>query len=83
MDCNTEIGTGHETQVLEVNDDDNDNNNNILYLFNLRCQKTVLNKILSTEDHCLLGCTAMLDGQQYANVQVEPAASSPRWQYPS
>jgi len=34
MDCNTEIGTGHEIQVLEVNnggdddDDDDDNNNN-------------------------------------------------------
>ena len=89
MDCNTEIGTGHEIQVLEVNDDDDDNNNNnnnnnnIVYSFKPRCQKMVLNKIISTEDHCLLGCTAMLHGQQYANVQVEIAASSPRWQYPS
>jgi hypothetical protein len=76
MDCNTEIGTGHEAQVLKVNN----NNNNIVYSLKPRCQKTVLNKIRSTEDHCLLGCTAMLDGQQYTNVQVEPAASSPRRQ---
>jgi hypothetical protein len=43
----------------------------------------VLNKILSTDDHCLSGCTAMLDRQKYTNVQVEPPASSPRRQYPS
>jgi len=85
MDCNTEIGKGHEAQVLEVNssnnNNNNNNNNNIVYSFKVRCQKTVLNKTLSTED--LLGCTAMLDGQQYTDVQVELAASSPRQQYSS
>jgi hypothetical protein len=42
----------------------------------------VLNKILSAEDHCLLGCTATLDGQQYTNIEVEPAASTPKTAVP-